>query len=329
MRLYLTSAYQHRVALGVLEEAAARDQHHVHGLAVSPAEADAIVFVENGQGHDPCYDDLLAHPLVKRFPDRVYMYNETDFPYCALPGLYASMPARSFLRSRQIAFSYLFRPNEYVSEIAARGAQRDLLFSFMGARNHRFRRSVLALRDERAHIEDTHAFSIWFPPGPAEAERRRQTFADVMARSKFVLCPRGAGTSSFRLFETMEAGRAPVVLSDLWVEPHGPDWSRFLVRVPEGELSTVPALLRKLEPQAEEFGRLARLEWERWFAPGVVFHHFAECIAQLSQQRDGWAPRGAFSLDREYLRVRLGRASMRPVDGVRALLRRLRARGTA
>ena len=32
-----------------------------------------------------------------------------------------------------------------------------------------------------------------------------------MFRSKFFLCPRGTGTSSIRLYETLSAGRVPVI----------------------------------------------------------------------------------------------------------------------
>ncbi len=88
-----------------------------------------------------------------------------------------------------------------------------------------------------------------------------------MRNSKFVLCPRGRATVSIRLFETMELGRVPVILSDEWVPPDGPDWPGCSLRVPERRVGGLPALLRSCEPNAEEMGRQARAAWEQWFSP--------------------------------------------------------------
>src|SRR2546423_4170060 len=40
---------------------------------------------------------------------------------------------------------------------------------------------------------------------------------EICKASKFILCSRGVGTSSVRLFDTMRMGRVPVILSDQWL----------------------------------------------------------------------------------------------------------------
>jgi hypothetical protein len=294
MRIYLTTAYNQGVALRFLRTAAASDRFGVHEIVRQPESADAILFVENAEPEDPFYRRLLRHPLVRESGHRVFMYNEFDLPYCALPGLYVSMPRSSFDETRQLAFPYLFRPNEFVSEVYGQLTPRDLLFSFMGARNHRIRRRLIAMTHPRAQLEDTSSFSIWFSKDPSEMTTRKRLYADLLARSKFVLCPRGAGTSSYRLFEAMEAGRAPVVISDRWKEPTGPDWSSFLVRIAEADVQRIPDVLKELESQAGDRGRAARAAWEEWFAPDSIFHHAVEGIATLMEkdpQRPSWRMR--------------------------------------
>lgn len=312
----------------MLEAAAAVDRRGVHEASPDPEGADVVLFVENGQPTDPCYRRLLRHSLVTAGDGRAFMYNEYDDPYLTLPGLYTSMPRRAFDPARQAAFCYLHRPNRYVSAVAEGRTRFDLLYSFAGARNHRLRRRVLGeLRDPRAHIEDTHGFSIWFDYAPEVRDARLKAYADLMTRSRFILCPRGAGTSSFRLFEAMEAARAPVVIADQWVEPEGPDWS-FVVRLREADLRTIPDLLRHLEGEAEDRGRRAREAWERFYAPDVVFHHAAESIARLRARQGEWKPPSRWLPDPEYARVRITHWLMWPVHAVRVLRRERAARAS-
>ena len=89
-----------------------------------------------------------------------------------------------------------------------------------------------------------------------------------------------------RLFETMQAGRAPVILADDWVEPDGPAWERFSVRVREEDYESIPARLEALEPEAAAMGRLARRQWEEWFSPPVIFHRMTEdCLGIADTSR--------------------------------------------
>ena len=72
-----------------------------------------------------------------------------------------------------------------------------------------------------------------------------------MLQLDLILCPRGEGTSSIRLFESLRMGRPPVIISDQWVPPEGPAWDTFSVRIPERRIHTIPDRLTELEHQAE------------------------------------------------------------------------------
>jgi hypothetical protein len=136
------------------------------------------------------------------------------------------------------------------------------------------------LNDPAGLIENTAHFNI-FTDDPAQLAAQKQWYADIMRRSKFVLCPRGVGTSSFRLFEAMKAGRCPVILSDGWVPPEAPAWESFSIRVPERLAERIPDLLRDRESEYLELGLRARQVFDEWFADNVKFDRMVESCASL------------------------------------------------
>jgi hypothetical protein len=110
-------------------------------------------------------------------------------------------------------------------------------------------------------------------------------YAEVTKASKFVLCPRGLSPSSIRLFETMRIGRVPVILSDAWLQPLGPEWTKFSIRVAERDSKKIPKILEDREGEAMAMGELARKEWERWFSEEVLFHQLVELCLDIKRKR--------------------------------------------
>jgi hypothetical protein len=106
-----------------------------------------------------------------------------------------------------------------------------------------------------------------------------------MAQSKFILCPRGIGVSTWRLFETMRAGRVPVIMADDWVPSIGPKWQSFAVFVREAEVQGVPELLERLEDSAETRGAVARKEWRAWYARDVIFNTTVDLLLRAQSRR--------------------------------------------
>lgn len=85
-------------------------------------------------------------------------------------------------------------------------------------------------------------------PTGANAARWRR-YLESLNDSKFVLCPRGFGTSLWILFEVMKAGRAPVVLSDRWTRPKGPDWDAFSITIKTHPTSPASLTVSQAEKQ--------------------------------------------------------------------------------
>lgn len=284
MKVHLTSAYADAEPLATFRQRAELDRFGVHSVTTSADEANLILFVENSHYEDDSFfGRLRRHPLVRREREKCFMYNEHDRPFCPLPGLYSSMPAPWFDRGRQRAWAYIFTRNPYLDDVARGVVERDLLFSFAGRRNAPVRDLVLALRDREAVLQDDSHFDAY-----AQRINEGDTplrFAQLIGRSRFVLCPRGIGTGTNRLQEIMQCGRVPVILADEWVAPEGPAWDRFSVRVKEADVPRIPALLRTIDHQSAQMGQLAREAWEEWFAPDVTFHRMIEACADIVRTR--------------------------------------------
>lgn len=285
MKLHLTSAYDTHTGLDALLGVAPIDRVGTHELCADATLADAILFVENTQFEDLFFKQLLQHPLVKEFPDKVYMYNEMDRPWDVLPGLYCCLTQRHHDPARHRPFAYLYSPNPYVSNVYSANRETQYLFSFMGSMSHACRRPVMKLDHPDAYLRDTSDFNVW-TSGTAEMEVRGREYASTLANSHFVLCPRGIGTSSIRLYETLEAGRVPVIISDQWAPPPETDWS-FAIQIEERRVRSIPGLLNALKSEAAERGLAARQAWLDNYAPDTLFNTVGNSLASLIQSDHG------------------------------------------
>ena len=294
------------------------DRFGIHSLADRAEHADIILFVdarpEHGEWH---FRTMRRHQLVRYYREKCFVYDESDQPWCSLPGLYVSMPADSFNRWRQRACGYASLVNADVCPAAAevdRNGGPRLLFSFLGRDCHPTRRAVLSIRHARASVEDTSAYSFFGDANcpPVQLEDARRRYASIVADSKFVLCPRGSGTSSFRLFETLAAGRVPVIISDDWLPIPGPDWRACAVRVPERNANAIPDMLESLESQWSVMAAAARHVWVDYFARDVIWHRMIESIVDIQQTRGGFpAQMRRYMPDRRYARLYLRHAKHR------------------
>lgn len=270
--------------------AARADRFRVHRVVDDPDDADMILFVSP---FEPDAGDVLRHPLARAHRHKTFVFDNRDRPLPVIPGVYVCSEKRWFPRavSRTGGYLRVFENERIPTEpLPPEGP----LFSFVGDTTRvRVRREIERLRHPRGLIIDTSA-------GRPEQDR----YAETLRTSRFVLAPRGLGSSSWRLFETMKAGRAPVILADAWVPPKGPRWRDFSVRVRESDVRKVPEILEAMEPRAAEMGRLARVAWEEWFALDTSFHRIVEwCLDVRESSRARVAAAraaGALNLLRPY-----------------------------
>lgn len=258
----------------------------VHRLTNRPGEADIILFAETSYV-GPTLRNIRRSEIYRQNWDRCYAYSEYDFVVPLIPGIYPSVSNRWNVGNRARGGPYLsWYAKEDEAILVSSTTPRQFLFSFIGATRHAaVRKDIVSLSHPSAFLEDSTWWYTTTDKSESIARAYKARYVDSIARSRFVLCPRGLGASSVRLFDVMRMGRVPVILSDEWLAPEGPDWSSFSVRVPERDVWTLPDLLEKLAPDAEEMGHAARQAWEAWFSPNVVFHHFTEACLSIDQAR--------------------------------------------
>ncbi|HEY0256489.1 MAG TPA: exostosin family protein [Candidatus Methylacidiphilales bacterium] len=267
-----------------LKQSAELGKSH-HRLVDDPAEADIILFAET---HFMFAFRQRRHPYYRAFRDKCFGFAVNDHVLPFLPGVYPSIEKDWFSPGRVRSGFYLsILENPYTS-FDPEPIERDFLYCFVGSTSTAPIRVRLGkLQHPRGVFIDTAQVSQFMLHEGTPEQRTVfwKDYADKARRSQFVLCPRGEGTSSVRLFETMEMGRAPVILADKWVPPEGPCWEQFSLRIPEREVMNLPRILEEREKEAVAMGLKAREEWERWFSPEARFNTVVDWCLQIKADR--------------------------------------------
>ena len=109
----------------------------------------------------------------------------------------------------------------------------------------------------------------------------KQQYVDDILSSNFVLCPRGWSPATYRLFEVMELGRCPVILSDHWVPIDGVPWQECCIVIKERDVGFCADILTEQQSNAQRLGRAARKVWESHFSEAKKFRAMLHSIVEL------------------------------------------------
>ena len=253
-----------------------------------PADADVVIF-----GSDD-FAYVAGNRLFRAYRSKAICVTESDIPTFRLPGLYAANAHSLVTGSRTRTINYFIsdreRGNSEVKRLIGADIEKRYLYSFMGGSNSwarkRLFRAVVSLADTL--IEPTDSYNHWIDD-PANGELRAKQmrrYAQVMAASKFTLCPRGCGLSSYRLFESMSLGVAPVIISDKWRPIEVIDWN-FALFIRESQIPQLDQIVRSHESEWKERGQAGQVEFRRALAPDRVAGMLHDGIVEIL---DGWDP---------------------------------------
>lgn len=267
----------------------ARAEASPHAIVSDPAAADLILFVERESDPKSRLSHIRSHPLYRQFQEKCFLFDARYKGIPFVPGVYSSIMSAHHDPRRTKSGHYLEVQENAIMTWSPEYDPR-YLFSFVGTSwTHRVRRAILQLRHPDALLVDTASKGILIKkvhPVTDEAEvEYLESYVQRLKDSRFVLCPRGTGPSSLRLFESMMVGRVPVIISDEWVPPDGPEWPRFSLRVPERDVASIPHLCEQHAGAALEMGRAAREAWETWFSIDASFHSIVEWCLDIQQSR--------------------------------------------
>lgn len=119
-------------------------------------------------------------------------------------------------------------------------------------------------------------------------QRMRREYVESVLRHPYSLCVRGAGNWSYRLFETLSAGRIPLLIDTDCGLPleRDFDWDAHLCRIPINRLQdaghALSAFHRSLGPSGlEDIQRKNRRLWVERLEPGAFFEEAMRSTAGL------------------------------------------------
>jgi hypothetical protein len=117
----------------------------------------------------------------------------------------------------------------------------------------------------------------------------QSTFMKNMFESDYILCTRGFGNYSFRLYEALSCGRIPVLVDTdcLLPFPENPQWRSATLWIDERDLATVGKRItdRHTTISPSEFldwQHQARRFWEEWLSPAAFFRRLATSVATMA-----------------------------------------------
>ena len=130
--------------------------------------------------------------------------------------------------------------------------------------------------------------SVFLGTSPDQQKIFRQDYIQNLIESDYILCCRGSGNYSFRLYETLSMGRIPLFLNTDSAFPYDflQDWQQYCVWVEPKDLKSLPEKVLAFHNalSAQDFIDLqqrCRQFWLEWLSAQGFFSHFHHHLSHL------------------------------------------------
>ena len=260
-----------------------------HSQADDPELADAILFLENNitkSIHD--FRAFSNTEILRRWSHKAYTLNYADTPVSFLPGLYVSLPMAQHDAKWTAAIPYPWpSPNPYLAGFQSTIANPGQCVTFRGSMSHPVRNELINLFDQDGQLVSIQNVDRWFN----HSDEEQLDYLNEIANSKFVLCPRGIGTSTYRLYEALRLARVPVIISDEWVPPEGIDWLSCSIRLAEDRLRDLPSAIRSYLERWPDMSQAAARTWHSAFDDSALADYLfnrLEALMWIKRPFDDW-----------------------------------------
>jgi hypothetical protein len=125
--------------------------------------------------------------------------------------------------------------------------EKDIQMSFIGQNTHPLRGAMV----ERHNYYYVRLDNI-----------SKSDYDLILRRTKFALCPRGYGITSFRMFEAMALGCVPVYISDEFWEPFNLPFD-YGIKIRPDQIKDIPKILENAD--YEELSRRSKFVHDNYF----------------------------------------------------------------
>jgi len=189
---------------------------------------------------------------------------------------------------RELTFrSYAERPTVSFSGNLGRGMLAEFFWRLRHQWRERhsgaaLRRSAVRQCERASFINDRFEFAR-FARQPASRDELRERYVRNIVDSDYVLCIRGAGNWSYRLYETLCLGRIPVFLNTDSLLPFNDviDWKQQCVWIEPRDFRRVAERIREFHQayagvRFTEIQQRNRAIWEEYLAPAAFWKRALE-----------------------------------------------------
>lgn len=185
---------------------------------------------------------LLASTYYRESASRLLIYDEADDPTFVFPGLYVSTDKRK-IGSHVLPVPYLH--SKLYTDFSYQESDKSILCSFWGRNSHAIRNALFGIKLPNYSIIDTSTFDFFDMSNANQKSliMQRKLYISSLQSSMYSLCPRGYGTCSIRLFESLLCGCIPVIISDNYVTPTLLDWNIASIRVSERDVLDIGTII--------------------------------------------------------------------------------------
>lgn len=98
-------------------------------------------------------------------------------------------------------------------------------------------------------------YQIWIKQwSPSVHKSEFELFLELASKSKYLLCPRGYGLNSFRLYEAFQLNCVPVIITDKLYLPWQDElnWNEFSILIDENNINNIDSILKNINDEQYE-----------------------------------------------------------------------------
>ena len=159
---------------------------------------------------------------------------------------------------------------------------------FCGAITHQVRSQILSILYNSNRIETDFIIRRGFWAPEMTKDESRIGYMKNMTDNTFILCMRGEGNFSYRLYETMMMGRIPIIIDSNQVFPFESiiDYSKFSIRIPINLINSLEEIIyNKIMTLTKEeimtMQKNSREAWLEYFSPLGWIKNFHKEICKI------------------------------------------------